>query len=646
MSDNDGETPKPRQVESFLRVVGTEPATPEQEEAYIRELINLKKKHGAIAYEKRRDVIATLIPCSKKALDERVKELIKAEGDDTDMFSSLVDIGIKRAKELWHHDEEGYVTLARDDGHLEHLKVNHPTFRHFLSKEYGKTFQRGTPDGELVPIYPDKPDLDAAIYQLNLHAIYEGKEYRPRVRLNYIDDALWLDLGRPDWKCVRITSQGWQIRDRCEAKIIRGSGAKALPIPVEGGDIRDLRRFLNVRDDAEFVLFLGQIVGLYNVFGNYTTTIVNGPAGSAKTTAMRVMRKLIDPHEVMERPFVSSRDLMHSLADHHVQLFENISKITQEMSDAFCRLNTGTGYAERKLFNQGIQFQVRGHCPVMLNGIPSNMAEADDLLQRSVTFNLELITDAKRMSEDGFNRAFERAWPKLLGCVLDGVVGALRSRHSFDDDSDAARTKLLGDYNPRFVDHVVWAEAACQSWGFPPGALRDAYRNNQGDADRYFAEHDPLCIGIKAFMAEKESWRGAPEKLYRLIQPIAMRYESQFGRPFPVRSAEMGKQLPRSIGALWKVYGIAVKRFRLPNRNANGIEIVGNVGSVGISQPGTGPQKNLETDGGEIGEISGSDFFPEPEDSVELPTLPTLLTKPDEPEPRKPPTQPFVIRRR
>jgi hypothetical protein len=343
----DDETPK--SVESFLRLVGRDPTTPEQEEAYIKELVKLKKEHGAIAYQKRRDVIARLIPCSKGALDEVVKERIKAEGDDTDIVASLFEIGIKRAKELWHYDEEGYATIARD-GHLEHCKIDHPKFRAFLCKEYAKVFQRDILGEGLVPIYPDKAYIDSAIYQLNLHAIYEGKEYEARVRLNYIDDALWLDLGRPDWKCVRVTSQGWQVRDRCEAKIIRGAGAKALPIPEPGGDIRDLRRFLNVRDDVEFVLFLGQVVGLYNVFGNYTTTIVNGPAGSAKTTTKRVMRKLVDPHEVMERPFVSSRDLMHGLANHHVQLFENISKITQEMSDAFCRLNTGTGYAERKLF--------------------------------------------------------------------------------------------------------------------------------------------------------------------------------------------------------------------------------------------------------------------------------------------------------
>jgi hypothetical protein len=150
------------------------------------------------------------------------------------------------------------------------------------------------------------------------YAIYDGVEHEPRVRLNYVQGALWLDLARSDWTCVRITADGWKVLDRCEAKIIRGKGAKELPIPMPGGDIRDLRDFVNVRDEPTFALFVGQAVGQYNVFGNYTTTFYCGPAGSAKTTAMRVMRMLVDPHEVMERRFSAVRDLMHGLANHHV----------------------------------------------------------------------------------------------------------------------------------------------------------------------------------------------------------------------------------------------------------------------------------------------------------------------------------------
>jgi hypothetical protein len=58
----------------------------------------------------------------------------------------------------------------------------------------------------MVPVYPTRTELNVAIYQLNLHAIYEGVEHQPRVRLSYLEGALWLDLGRSDWKCVRIKS--------------------------------------------------------------------------------------------------------------------------------------------------------------------------------------------------------------------------------------------------------------------------------------------------------------------------------------------------------------------------------------------------------------------------------------------------------
>ena len=201
------------------------------------------------------------------------------------------------------------------------------------------------------------------------------------------------------------------------------------------------------------------------------------------------------------------------------------------------------------------------------------LAEREDLIDRSVTFAFEYISDADRKSEDGFNHAFEEEWSKLLGCVFDGVAGALRSRREFQDDNDAARRGLLGEYNPRFVDHVVWGEAACRTLGFKPGTFSEAYKENQGYAVQYFAEHDPICIGISELMARRDTWRGKPDELYHVIKPLALRREERFEGKFPATSAVMGKELPRSIGALHKVHGIAVRRFRLENGNKNGIEI-------------------------------------------------------------------------
>jgi hypothetical protein len=263
----------------FPHLVGQDPAGEKEKEAFIEELVTLKKIN-AIAYERRRIVIARLIPCNRGTLDTEVKARIKAEADDDGgVVRDLFEIGM--AQELWHSDDEGFATVD-SNGHLEHYRIDHPRFRAFLSREFGKIYQRDNGKGKMVPVYPTRTELNEAIYQLNLHAIYEGVQHEPRVRLNYVEGAVWLDLDRSDWKCVRIAADGWKVLDRCEAKIIRGKGAKELPIPMPGGDIRDLRDFVNVRDEPAFALFVGQAVGQYNAFGNYTTTIYCGPAGSAK----------------------------------------------------------------------------------------------------------------------------------------------------------------------------------------------------------------------------------------------------------------------------------------------------------------------------------------------------------------------------
>jgi hypothetical protein len=232
----------------FPHLVGQDPASEEDNETYIKELVTLKKI-DAIAYERRRNVISRVIQCNRGTLDTEVKARIKAEADDDgDVVRDLFEIGM--AQELWHSDEEGFATVDHN-GHLEHYRI-HTRFRAFLSRGFGKIHQRDNGKGKMVPVYPTPTELNVAIYQLNLYAIYEGVQHQPRLRLNYIEGALWLDLGRSDWKCVRITADGWQVLDRCEAMIIRGKGAKGLPIPMPGGDIRDLWDFVNVRDEPAF----------------------------------------------------------------------------------------------------------------------------------------------------------------------------------------------------------------------------------------------------------------------------------------------------------------------------------------------------------------------------------------------------------
>jgi hypothetical protein len=73
----------------------------------------------------------------------------------------------------------------------------------------------------------------------------------------------------------------------------------------------------------------------------------------------------------------------------------NISHIPAWLSDAFCRMATGGGFAARELHsdNEKIIFDVMR--PVMLSGI-CELASRSDLLDRSISITLPTILHKKR----------------------------------------------------------------------------------------------------------------------------------------------------------------------------------------------------------------------------------------------------------
>ena len=131
---------------------------------------------------------------------------------------------------------------------------------------------------------------------------------------------------------------------------------------------------------------------------------------------------------------------------------------------------------------------------------------------------------------------------------------------------------MLEGYHPRFVDAVVWAEAACRAMGFEPGEFTEAYKGNQLVAFRYIGENDPICVGIRKLMASQKSWRGYPSELHTAIR----RYTDGLGLPDP---NWLARRLPYVIPVLRKLYELEVtmnKRLEQDdNRNGIIIEKVG-----------------------------------------------------------------------
>jgi hypothetical protein len=311
----------------------------ERNERIWGELVALKRNSPAKYAHRKRDVQA-ILHLTLEEIDDEVKHRLNQQDVGSEAERSNLDLkdllAVGHTRSIPWQDDSG-VALAtfERDGHLEHWPMESREYRDWLCDEF-LAYRRAAAEEwqankdtiivspllalifleilmEKFPHYPPKEEVNKAVYQLSAYARRQAKR-KPARRLCSHANALWIDLGRQDWQGVRVTAEGWDIVPKIEAPLIRGQGMSELPLPKSGGNIRALREFANVRDDEDFVLFCGTAVGLFNPWGHYTTTIFCGPAGSGKTTATLVMRRLCDPNKVSTQAYRNVRDLMHGAA--------------------------------------------------------------------------------------------------------------------------------------------------------------------------------------------------------------------------------------------------------------------------------------------------------------------------------------------
>ena len=186
--------------------------------------------------------------------------------------------------ELFSNDHDGYASITID-GHRETWPVRSTMFRRWLSGLLFETHGK-TPGGQAL--------MDA-LGVLEGIAVFKGAEDKVHLRFAEYAGALWLDLGDPAWRAVRIVSGSWGVVDKPPVRFRRPRGMLSLPDPEQGGSLSDLRDYVNA-DDADWILFQSWLVGALHPRGPYPLLVITGEQGSCKITAARVARALTDPN--------------------------------------------------------------------------------------------------------------------------------------------------------------------------------------------------------------------------------------------------------------------------------------------------------------------------------------------------------------
>ena len=340
--------------------------------------------------------------------DDMVERDADGEGDGRGEPPSSKDRLLHWASEaadLFRDGEEAYADV-RMGGHRETLPVHSKGFRRWLRRLYRERTGRGATQEALTHV---EENLDAQAACAVQRKVY--------LRTATREGRLYIYLCDRSRRVVEIDSEGWRVlRDAPAVRFRRPKTTGPLPEPV-GGDAGEglsaLRRFLNM-GEGDFVLCVAWLLASLRDTGPYPLLVLTGEQGSAKSTAAKLLKSLVDPASPpttgMPR---SERDTVIAARNRHILAYDNLSGLPIWLSDTLCRISTGEGYATRALYTNDEEVVVEVSRPVILTGI-ENPSIRGDLADRSLIVRLAPISDADRRTESELMAAVRRGAPPHL----------------------------------------------------------------------------------------------------------------------------------------------------------------------------------------------------------------------------------------
>lgn len=324
-----------------------------------------------------------------------------------------------------------------------------------------------------------------------------------------MNPELYYDLGE---NVIRITQKGWSIIARPEIMFRRFSQQLPQVIPEKGGNILELANYVNLDDKNDVLLFLVFAVSAFIPGYPRPLCLLYGTQGAGKSTPGRLLKRLIDPTSVEGTALPTNHEDFVRTANHHALLvFDNLSSIKPNISDALARISTGDTFSKRALYTDDDDIVYRLQRPVMLNGINQVITQSD-LLDRSILLEMHRIDKAKMRTEKDFWEDFDEQKPLILGAIFDTISKAM-----------AKFPKVQLEKLPRMADFAKWGYAIADSIdGFTGEDFLSAYCGNIEKQHEQAIESSAVGTAVYLFMTHDEvvkgAWTGTATQLMRQIE--------------------------------------------------------------------------------------------------------------------------------
>ena len=467
----------------------------------------------------------------------------------------LVELLEERRVE-WFRDEAS-IAFARVmvGEHLETHPVMSREFRAFALREFYEQFEKTINNRALAD----------ALSQIEAIALYRGEQHPVHLRFAAREGETYVDLCNATWQQVRVTAGGYVVIEAADspARFIRKQ--HMLPLPLPGTpEIGALRRLLNLKDTG-FMLVVSFMVSAMRGEGPYPLLMILGEQGACKSSTLSTIRRCLDPNASERRTAPrDERTLAVGAAGNAIVSYDNVSYISDELSDALCRLSTGGGVSERKLYSDDQEILFAHMRPVVTTGI-TEIARRGDLLDRAISVTLDPINEEARIEDTQYCRSVETARPHIFAALLEAVACAHRNLEV---------TRRERKRRPRMADFFLWSCAAAPAFGFSASDFENAYRDVRSEAHAAAIEGSLLAQSLLTLCNDKlkdpafegTAWEGTAAQLLAELDALETE-QNRKHRSWPATPQALGNALSRLAPHLRESRDLSVERARDSAKN-------------------------------------------------------------------------------
>jgi hypothetical protein len=486
----------------------------------------------------------------------------------------LVKLARNHAKQVFHDERHVPYIRLYNSKTLRTLRLRSRDVKSWLAGLLWKTQEKA----------PNQEALSSALNVLEAQC-QEGSAHKLYNRIAPGEDnSIWIDMADEKCRAIHITREGWQIVDNPPTLFRRYSHQKAIPEPVTGGNINQILRFANIKNEADKLLFVVTTVTYFMPDIPHAILILFGPQGSGKTWSLSVIRRLVDPSQLgllnlPRRP----RELVQNLDHHWCSFYDNVGRVSEWCSNVFCRAVTGMGVSKRALYTDDDDVIYSYHRCVGLTDI-NIAAERGDMLQRSLLLGLQAIPKKQRKTEKELNEIFEQVHPSILGAILDVMVKAIQIYPTI---------KLQGLH--RMADYVVWSCAITEALGIDKQQFLDAYEENIVQQNLEMVQASPISDALIKLMEESpKGWEGTASQLFAELEDKAKELRiSTRQKAWPKKPHILSRRLNELAPSL-PAAGYQIDRG---HKGKNRLILINSVGSVGSGENSVGTDATTGTFG-------------------------------------------------